>query len=805
MRQLHARAEGAPMSFSVRRRLLAGIALLCLVGGVFVALVQPRLRVETDLLDLLPRHSADERIEAAIDRFSERLSRKVVFLVGARQLAAANAGARAFAAELAESGAFVSVRERLGQDLQASVRLYLEHRANLLSRRHQEVLEPGSVASFYRAALLVLYTPAGLLRPIEISRDPLGLGSDYLLEQVPAIGKARVQGSQLVVIDREETYVLVIAETAGSPFSRAVQDGAELALATAGKAAEAAAGAELTILQSGALQHATTASRRSHDEVAFFGAIATVAVLGLMLVLFRDWRAPALGMLALAAGAAAGISATHFVFGQLHVIALVFGSSLIGVGIDYSMHFYADQFRAPQTWTATDALAHVSRPILLGMSAAVLGYAGLLLLPFPGLKQMALISIVGLATACACVFLIFPAAARGSGRELPRWCGAFIEGVERVGRRCVEPRTRLVIAIVVLGFLGLGLARVRVHDDIRSLQMTSPELASIERRVDNLLGTAGESRFFLVSGNDAQSVLQAEEDLTAGLRMLRKRGAVDSFVAVSSSLPSYRRQEAIRTLLERKVYAIDGALPRLMRELGFEPAAIARELAASVDSRTPLAPDEWLANPVSAPYRDLWLGNVGGQQATVVTLAGVHDVDAVQSLARPSSGVRYVDRVGEISAVLARYRIAVSGWLLLAYALIFAALAWRYGGRDAGWLIAAPLGASALTLGFAGILGLAVNLFAVLGLLLLLALGVDYAIFLREARAERASALLAVSLSAATTMLSFGLLAFSATPLISSIGLTLLIGIACCWLIAVGADAWRRGRPDAASAGGGHG
>jgi len=786
-------------------RLLAGVALLALVGLVFGGYVQPRLQVETNLLDLLPRHTTDQRVEAAVDIFSERLSRKIVFLVGTSEPAVAGAAAHAFASALASSDDFTAVREQVGQDLASSTELYFKHRASLLSRLDQDVLESGGAEQLYRAALLAVYTPAGLLRPIDVSRDPLGLGSNYLLEQVPAIGNARMQGPQLVVTADSRTHVLVIAETAGSPFSGAVQDRAEAALQSAIAAARRVAGDGLTILQSGALQHATAATRTSRNEVALFGSIATVAVLGLMLALFRDWRAPALGMLALAAGAAAGISATHFVFGELHLIALVFGSSLIGVAIDYSMHFYADQFRAPATWKPTDALAHVSRPILFGIGATLLGYAGLLLLPFPGLRQMALISIVGLAVACGCVFLIFPAAARGSRRELPRWCARVLEGIDHFGRRLRNPRTRLAIGLVVLGFVAVGLARLQFHDDIRSLQMSSPERTSSERQVGKLLGTAGESRYFLVSGDDAESVLRAEEALTTSLRPLKRDGALDSFVAVSNSLPSQRRQEVVRSLLERSVYSTDGALPRLLRELGFEPAAIKREVAAFAAARTPLEPEEWLANPLSAAYRDLWLGNLGGQFATVVTLSGVRDVAAVRGLAQSVAGVRFVDRVNEISSVLARYRVAVSELLLLAYGLIFSVLAWRYGARDAGWLVAAPLGATALTLAFAGVLGLPVNLFAVLGLLLLLALGVDYAIFLREAGNERMTAVLSVSLSAATTMLSFGLLAFSSTPLIHSIGLTLLIGIGCCWLIAVGGDAWRRGRAHATGAGDGHG
>ena len=774
------------------RRLLAGVVLLAVVGGVFWLLVQPRLRVETDLLDLLPRHSSDQRIEGAVDSFSERLARKVIFLVGAQDPSLASAAAHAFADSLSQSGAFQSVRERVGQDLQASVNLYLGHRACLASVRDQEALAAGQAEQLHRSALLALYTPAGLMRPIDLSRDPLGLGADYLLDQIPALGNARLQSSQLVVTQAGRTFVLVIAETAGSPFAGDVQDHAEQALEGAMRAAKTAGRGTITLLQSGALQHATVATRRAQNEVALFGTIGTVAVLALMLALFRDWRAPLLGLVAVSAGAAAGISATHFVFGEVHLVALVFGSSLIGVAIDYSMHFYADQFRAPATWVAADALAHVGRPILISIGATVLGYVGLLALPFPGLKQMALISIAGLAVACACVFLIFPAAARGSGRELPGWCARFLQGIEHLGGRLANRRSRMLLGVVVLAFLAVGLSRMQFRDDIRTLQMVTPKLAAAERQVGELLGTRGESRYFVVSGADAQSILEAEERLTAELRRLKQAGSIEAFTAVSNSLPSLERQAQIRRLLEQKVTSGDGLLPRLMREMGFDADAIAREVAAFRNTAAPLEPEAWLASPLSVAYRDLWLGSVGGQLATIVTLAGVHDSEALRTLASQLPEVRFVDRVGEISAVLARYRIAVSELLLLAYALILVVLVWRYGLRDAVWLLAAPLGATLLTLAFAGALGLQVNLFAVLGLLLLLALGVDYAIFLRESTAERTTAMLSVSLSALTTMLAFGLLAFSSTPLIRSIGLTLLVGIGCCWLIAVGGDSWRR-------------
>lgn len=763
-----------------------GIALLALVATIF-AWVQPRLRVETDLLDLLPRVSGDAGVEAAIDAFATRLSRKVVFLVGADDPAAASAAAGSLARTLAASKAFTGVRHEMGADFAPAIELYLAHRGTLLARTDQQRLASGHGREILQAARLAAYTPAGLVRPIDLQRDPLGLGSAWLLGQVPAIGRAQLRGAQLTVADGASTYVLVTAETAGSPYGAAVQDRAERALERARQAAVAAAGRPVTVLQSGALQHATRATRTSQREVGLFGTIATVAVLALMLALFRDWRAPALGMLALAAGAAAGISATQLAFGELHLVALVFGSSLIGVAIDYSMHFYADQFRVPGGWRPPDALAHVARPILYGAGATVLGYAGLLLLPFPGLQQMALISIVGLAVACACVLLLFPVAARSSGRALPRWCARPLDAFAALGPVRWNRPTRLAVALAAFAFLALGFARLVFQDDVRALQMSTPALIGEEKQVARLLGAAPEGRFLLVSGPTAEAVLQRVESLADRLQRLQADGGIESFVAVSRALPSLRRQRRAAALLEAAVYDTHGLMPVFMRELGFDDAAIAAQLGAARGARAPLTPAQWLASPASLGLRDLWLGDSAGHHATIVTLAGIRDLAAVRAIGTGIPGVRFVDRVGEISAVLAHYREAVLRLLALAYASIFVVLLVRYRWRIAARLIAAPLGATLGTLALLGAVGAPVSLFTVLGLLLLLALGVDYAVFLREAARERRTALLSVSLSALTTMISCGLLAFSSTPLIASIGLTLAAGITMCWLIAVAA------------------
>ena len=71
-----------------------------------------------------------------------------------------------------------------------------------------------------------------------------------------------------------------------------------------------------------------------------------------------------------------------------------------------------------------------------------------------------------------------------------------------------------------------------------------------------------------------------------------------------------------------------------------------------------------------------------------------------------------------------------------------------------------------------------------MALMLVLGVGVNYAIFLREGGQRAAATLAGVLLSAGTTLLSFGLLAFSSMPALSGFGLTLLVGVGIAVLLA---------------------
>jgi predicted exporter len=88
--------------------------------------------------------------------------------------------------------------------------------------------------------------------------------------------------------------------------------------------------------------------------------------------------------------------------------------------------------------------------------------------------------------------------------------------------------------------------------------------------------------------------------------------------------------------------------------------------------------------------------------------------------------------------------------------------------------------AAGVTLSILSLCGTSINILHLLGLLLVLSIGVDYAIFLSTTGgndADRATTLLSLCVACASTCLSFGLLALSSSPALRALGLTTSIGV----------------------------
>ncbi len=765
------------MSLARRFQLWTGAVLLLL--GVFVFDVVPNFKLETNILALLPPNETDVVVDRALDRFSDLLGRDVVFLVGADDFDSAKRIAARFAGQLKNSKGFDLVRFEVDPSYLAQTSdSYLPYRDGLLSTRMRNWLVAGDEGALVAAAQQALYSPAAFLRRSGAGDDPLNLFGDFLSQATQASGRLTIRDGVLTTSTTSPArdYVMVSAVLAGDAFATNEQDLARPVLAQAEAEARAAGG---TVVGAGFILHAIAAAGLAKHEIDLFGGIQFAGLLLVLWWVFRSGRMLWLSAATLAVGVVAALTVSHYVFAKLQVLALVFCSNLAGVAIDYSIYYCADQFRTPGRWRAADASSHIGPAITMSCAATVLSYALLAVAPFPGLRQGALFCCIGLAAAYACVMAWFPRWVRPAPLAPAQATTDFFERLLRVRERIAGRPVRWLWPVVAL-FIVLGLARLNFVDDIRLLQPDTPTLTAEEQQVRDLVGNLPDGRFFLVQGADPQEVLRNEERLTAAIDPLLAGDTpvAASYSAVSQALPSLARQRENHALLADHVYGgkSGGMLAPFMQQLGFDAAAIAQRQQAFA-ANPPLTPEAWLQTQASEPYRHQWLGDIGGSYGSVVTLADVHDVNALRQATEGLPGVRLVDRVREISAVLKRYReramvlVAIAGF---ASALL---LALAYGWRRGFTLMATPSAACLATLAVFGFCGVPVTFFHIVALHLVMGLGMEYAILLCIAELRSPAVLLSATLAAALALLAFGLLALSSTPFIHSLGISVFVGV----------------------------
>lgn len=796
--------------------LLVWAALACL-AAVYCGwrFAEPALGVraslpplQTNLLALLPKTEADPVAEHALDALASVLGERAVYLVTSDDAAHAKAAARVFAQSLAKSGAFRGVVAQLPPfDVTQVARFYLPYRFGLLTAGDHAALASGSAAL---PDLLAerLFDPlrAGLAAPL--ADDPFGWLSRWLGALPLAATNLTIEDGMLVAHRGTATSVLVAATLSGSAYETSVQRGVREATARAEQASQSTF-PDVRIARTGAVFYAEAARRASEGDVNRIGIWSMCGIALLMLWIFRSVRLIALGFLSTAIGIGCALAATMAIFGQLHLLTLVFGASLIGEAVDYSIQYFVAYLSAGRQWDAQRGLREVRPALLVALATSLLGYAVLAWAPFPALKQIACFAMVGIATAFLAVASLLPRLLESPPRRAPNDLFGGAARLLSVWQTLFDGRRAWLAAALVVAVSMPGWLRLTSDDDIRLLVQRDASLVAQERAVREAIGADDDARFFVVKGPTPEAVLERCEALGERLDAPLAGQRLAGWQSVSQFVPSARRQAADRALLAATALRSPDALRATMVGGGFREDAAARYVDAwTHGSAAPLTLDAWLATPWSQPYRHLWLGVVGDANGTPAAKAAAASavsaqdyaaivmpldpspaqLQALAGLAHTLPGVAFVDKAASVSRLFGAYRFDSALWLAGALVLVSALLIGRYRVRGGVRVVMPVVLAVAVALAAFGYAGVPLTLFNWLALMLVLGVGVNYAVFLREGCAREGADLGAVwtgvVLSAATTLLSFGLLAMSAMPVLKNFGATLALGIAVSVLLA---------------------
>jgi predicted exporter len=731
------------------------------------------LELQSNVLALLPRAEQDSLVQRAQDRITAIFSRRVVLLVGHRDPARAHEAGHVIATSLKESGITVSVTAALDPETQRRLAaFYFPFRQGLLSDADRAQLRAGKGEALVNRALSLVYGPGGIVDARLLARDPFMLMPSFFTSLPLPQSRLTPEDGLLTVHDGDMTYAFVSAVLDGDAFSTAFQEKFDRFLDRQLTDLVRAA-PDLVVLRAGAIFYAQESAKAASGEISTIGLVSLLGTVALIVIVFRALRPIVLSVLAIGVGIICAFAATLFLFGEMHAVALLFGVSLIGISVDYSLQYFCEYFDkgAP---SAVQRLRRVLPGVAIGLFTTLIGYLTLLLAPFPGLRQMAVFSVFGLTASFLTVALWYPLLDRGG----PVGHGARL--VHAAGRhwsfweagRWRAARWGVVAACALLGVVGALV--VHVDDDVRHLQSLSAALKAQEEQIQRLTGASGATQFLLVQNSEEQGLLETEETLIERLDQAQRDGLLAGFQAPAQFVPSISRQRESRALVREKL--IQPYLAGYLAQIGFASPLEAGEedylSATSLPNEGPLA---LLTSLVI---------DGAGRPTHVILLNGVTDTELLrQRIEVP--GLRLISPAEDVSRLFAAYRRYAMALLALSAVLMWPMLAWRYGWRGGLRVMAPSVAAVVLAPPIAALCGVSFTFFNAMALVLVLSIGVDYSVFCRETSgARKPVTMLAVCLAALSTILSFGLLALSQVFAVHAFGVTMLIGIALAFLLA---------------------
>jgi len=754
-------------------------AWLWLLGMLIIGVLGSRVLttdwLETGFLALLPVTEQKPEIANAVQQHNELLNRKVIWLTGAASSQEAITQARQLKQQLQHSSLFSQLM--LEVPMQQTANNYQQlfpYRYQLLDAQTKLTLahNPNELLS---QNLQTLYSPMAQMLASDLEHDPLLLFSRYFNTQNPL--KLNVEQGIVILHDANRFWALLLTDLQDEHLQL---DKLEtlLTLVNNATAQIQATGGELMV--TGMPLFTAYGADSAKQEISTVGVGSSVGIIVLLLLTFRSLRPLLLSSLAIGSGLFAALVASVLFFGKVHIITLVFGASLIGVADDYAIHFMCDSFGAKE-WQPRQGLRYIFSGLVIGLCTNLLSYVGLVFSPFPALQEVALFSAVGLLVAWLTVVLLFPLLLTGFRHTHEPIMLRVARYWQQHWPIWLLKNRRWLIPIFIV-FVVSGLWQLTPRDDVRLLQSAPATLLNTADKIKQLLPISQESQFFLVSGRDVNDWHHNEQQLLARLKLFTQQHELMAYQGISDYWVNEQNQHSNYQLLSKTLYE-SGLVKHYMTELGFSKQAINTELKqfSTAKDKTISLP-EWLKTADEAKQQ-LWLGCDERRCLSMVSLTGVRDLSIFPTL-QSLQGVTWVDQVDELSSLFARYRIRVSGLIIAAYMVVFIGLGLKFGWRNSLNITAVPVVAALVALATMGWFDQLFSLFNLFALLLVLGIGVDDAIFFfmadkakQKDEDKRVSTSLAVTVSALTTLLAFGLLAVSSTEIVHAFGFTVAVGI----------------------------
>jgi predicted exporter len=634
----------------------------------------------------------------------------------------------------------------------------------------QKGLTPTEVSSRLKNVYKQVTSPEGWFMKPLLQSDPLDLSSIVFekLRYLNIIPKMALYDNHFISADGKNT--LVIAQT---PVKITDSKGSEELVQHLKGLIEKVVPPQIEAsVISGHAYTAANSEMIKKDLYIILTAAAAVIFL-LIMVFLRSWKG-ILVFLVPSSVLCLATAGTLLIYDSVSAVTMAFGAVLLGISDDYPILVYfalCNKERRPG-----EVIREVAHPVLFGGLTTIVTFSIMLLSTLPGQRQLAVFSMIGVAVSLIFSLIVLPHLLHTLPGE-NRYIGARSPRSFDLPRRWV-----LVCWLLVMALCLWQAGRLNFNGDLQSMNFVPDEIRKAEQHISKTWGNFRDSAILFSEGKDLEGSLSVNDSLFTYLAQKLPSGQITSMAPI---FPSAATQQINA---KRWGEFWEGGNERLAQKLLAEKGG---PLGFSSAAFTPFfemlkrQPDRITLNDIKEiGLADLIDSMIVKNDDNVQTLTLVSDTQETlkffdQDANRPK-GVRLVSQ-GRFKDIISRALVSnFVRYIVFALLVIIISVTILFRSLQKVLLTLVPVSTGLIfMLGAMGFMGIEFNLFNIVATILVIGLGVDLGIFMvcNITEGYDHTANLGILLGGLTSFIGLGALALAHHPALSSIGITVLLGL----------------------------
>lgn len=519
-------------------------------------------------------------------------------------------------------------------------------------------------------------------------------------------------------------------------------------------------------------------------------SITIVLLLLLFIFFFRSFFAPVQIMIPVIFGGLFGMAMMYLLKGKVSMIALGASSVILGIAVNYSLHFLS-HFR--HSHNKEETIAELSIPMTIGSFTTIFAFFSLAFLHTPVLQELGLFTAFNLIGSSICTLLFLPhfiSSAKLSDKEDEVHHPLRTTWLDKLSRYSPNKNKWIVTGILLItGFLAYYSNDVRFNEDMMKMNYMSQELQH-SQQVINAQNAASLNSIFCVSeGKTLEEALNKSDSSAQLLNQLKQEGVIRKFSSIGSFILSdsieVRKLARWNTFwnIERKANFLN-SLYQQGADIGFDQTAFSG--ISQLLNKTYTKPDPGFKTTFNTLFNDFIVHDSQGYKLLVLVKTSQEKRNELYTRFNTQTFSYLTDRQLITSQFVKYIKEDFYKILFLTSFIVFFTILISYGRIELALISFIPMVITWICiLGLMGLFGIEFNIINIIISTLIFGLGDDYSIFITDGLLEKYkygtlkinSIKTSIYLSAITTIIGLGILILARHPALRSIALVSVIGI----------------------------